>query len=57
MGESLIFKARLFKDTVDGAGCQVVGGLAGYRHTAGFGLVLKLTMTSATGDLQPTVIP
>ena len=40
IGESRIFKACLFKDTVEGAWCQVVRKLAGYRDVTGLTLVL-----------------
>ena len=34
-----MFKDCLLKDTVERAGCQVVGRLAGYSHTARLALV------------------
>ena len=56
MGQSLILKSSLFKDTVEGAGCQVVRALTRDSYTAGLVLVLKLVMASATGNLGPSII-
>ncbi len=56
MGESLILKSSLFKDTVEGAGCQVVRGLTRDSYTTGLVLVLKLAMASATSDLVPSIL-
>jgi len=47
----------LFQNTLEGAGCQVVGRLAGDGDTTRLARVLELSMTAATSDLHPSVVP
>ena len=54
---SLSLQARLFKDTVGGAGCQVIGRLPRHCNAAFLRWVLKLAMTPATSNLRPSIVP
>jgi hypothetical protein len=55
MGCSLIFDLRLLKDTLEGAGRQIGGWLAGYSYTAWFRRMLQLPMAAASGYFRPTI--
>ncbi len=54
---SLSLQARLLKDTVEGAACQVIGGLTWHCNAAFLAWVLELAMTPATSNLHPSIVP
>lgn len=49
-------QTSLLEDTLEGARCQIVAGLARNRHSARFGGMLELTMATANCDKEPPII-